>query len=198
MPILHDTRLFLQRWLVDPRRVGAIAPSGRALAELMTRRVHARSGRIAEFGAGTGVFTRALLARGVSEGQLVLVERDEAFADRLRERFPRAHVLTMDATRFGEWARAERFAAGAIVSGLPLLNLDGDSRRHILSSAFSGLNREGVLYQFTYGLTCPVPMSLLMSLELEATSMGRAWLNLPPASVFRIQRRPPLPIAAVA
>jgi phospholipid N-methyltransferase len=198
MAILQDSRLFLQRWLADPRRVGAIAPSGRALAQLITRCVHARSGRIAEFGAGTGVFTRALLARGVHEGHLVLVERDEAFADRLRERFPRAHVLAMDAERFGEWARAERFAAGAIVSGLPLLNLDSDSRRHILASAFASLCGDGVLYQFTYGLACPVPESLLKSLQLEATSLGRAWFNLPPASVFRIRRCPPSVMAAAA
>jgi phospholipid N-methyltransferase len=194
----HDALHFLRRWWADPRHVGAIAPSGRALAGLITRGIHGRSGRIAEFGAGTGAFTQALLGRGVREGHLVLVERDEAFAARLRERYPRAHVLAMDAARFGEWARAERFAAGAIVSGLPLRNFTPDSRRHILAGAFASLCGDGALYQFTYGFACPVPPALLDGLRLEAIRVGRVLFNLPPATVYRIQRRHAIGVAAFA
>lgn len=196
--MVNDAVHFLRRWCADPRHIGAIAPSGHALAELITRRIHARSGRIAEFGAGTGVFTRALLRRGVREGHLVLVERDEAFAARLRERFPRAHVLAMDAEHFCAWARAERFAAGAIVSGLPLRNLDFDSHRRILSSAFASLCGDGALYQFTYGLACPVPAMLLQHLQLEAARIGYVLRNLPPATVYRIQRQRSAGAAAFA
>ncbi|MDC0672122.1 class I SAM-dependent methyltransferase [Nannocystis radixulma] len=198
MGIAHDLLRFFRRWLADPRHVGAIAPSGRALADLITRQIHGRSGRVAEFGAGTGVFTRALLSRGVHEANLVLIERDEEFATCLRQRFPRAHVLTMAAERFGEWARAERFAAGAIVSGLPLLNLAHDSRRHILAGAFTSLGGDGALYQFTYGLTCPVPAPLLEHFQLEAECVGRVLRNLPPAAVYRIHRRRPAALAAFA
>jgi phospholipid N-methyltransferase len=198
MAMVQDAVHFLRRWLADPHHVGAIAPSGRALANLITRQIHARSGRIAEFGAGTGVFTHALLKRGVREGNLVLIERDEAFAERLRERFPHAHVLAMDAERFGEWARAERFAAGAIVSGLPLRNFAYDSRRHILASAFASLCGDGALYQFTYGLACPVPAALLERLQLEASRVGYVLRNLPPATVYRIQRRQTVGAAAFA
>ncbi|MCY1009325.1 hypothetical protein OV079_27925 [Nannocystis pusilla] len=198
MAIARDILRFFHRWLADPRHIGAIVPSGRALADLITRHVHGRSGRVAEFGAGTGAFTRALLSRGVREANLVLIERDEEFATCLRRRFPRAHVLTMEAERFGEWAQAERFAAGAIVSGLPLLNLTHDSRRHILSGAFSSLCGDGALYQFTYGLTCPVPGALLEHLQLEAICMGRVLRNLPPAAVYRIHRRRSISVAAFA
>lgn len=194
----HDALHFLHRWFADPRHVGAVAPSGRALAELITRHIHGRSGRIAEFGAGTGVFTHALLRRGVREGNLVLIERDETFAARLRERFPHAHVLAMDAERFGEWARAERFAAGAIVSGLPLRNFAQDSRRHILASAFASLCGDGAFYQFTYGFACPVPAALLERLQLEATRVGCALRNLPPATVYRLRRRRCVGAAAFA
>jgi phospholipid N-methyltransferase len=196
--MVHDAVQFLRRWLADPRHIGAIAPSGDALAALITRRIDGRSGRIAEFGVGTGVFTRALLKRGVREGHLVLVERDEAFAERLRERFPRAHVLAMDAERFGDWARAERFAAGAIVSGLPLRNFALDCQRHILASAFASLCGDGALYQFTYGLACPVPAMLLEHLELEAARIGHVLRNLPPATVYRIQRQRSVGAAAFA
>ena len=189
MAMTHEALHFFRRWLADPCHIGAVAPSGQALAELITRQIHGRSGRIAEFGAGTGVFTHALLRRGVREGHLVLVERDEAFAERLRTSFPRAHVLTMDAERFGEWAHAERFAAGAIVSGLPLRNFAHDGRQRILASAFASLCGDGALYQFTYGLSCPVPEGLLQRLQLEAARVGRALRNVPPATVYRIQRR---------
>lgn len=195
---VQSFRTFLRQWVRDPVKTASVAPSGRQLARLMVAQLVPGSARVAELGAGTGVFTRALLRRGVREGHLVLVERDEAFAARLRERFPRAHVLAMDAEHFCAWARAERFAAGAIVSGLPLRNLDFDSHRRILSSAFASLCGDGALYQFTYGLACPVPAMLLQHLQLEAARIGYVLRNLPPATVYRIQRQRSAGAAAFA
>jgi phospholipid N-methyltransferase len=44
-----------------------------------------------------GVFTRALLARGVAAENLVLVESGSEFLDALRRAFPRAELLGIDA-----------------------------------------------------------------------------------------------------
>jgi len=61
---LRDTRVFFRAWIRDPLRVGAVAPSGRGLAGLITSEITLASAPILELGPGTGVFTRALLARG--------------------------------------------------------------------------------------------------------------------------------------
>ena len=104
----------------NPRRVGAIAPSGASLASLITRE-SPPSGPVLELGPGTGVFTQALLARGVKEHDLTLIEYGSDFVRRLQTRFPRARVLWMDAAWMASYDLFET-PLGAVVSGLPLLN----------------------------------------------------------------------------
>lgn len=193
----RDLLHFLRCWISDPIGIGAIAPSSTALARLITSEITCRSGRVIELGAGTGAFTRALRARGVREANLVLVEQNANFETLLRLRFPLAQVLRMDAAHLGDWARDEPVRAGAVVSGLPLLNLTPAQVSAILAGAFSCLDDQGAFYQFTYGMGCPVPKRFLDELGLEATRIGRALRNLPPAAVYRI-RRSSVPTARLA
>lgn len=182
----NDTGAFLREWLSDPLRVASVAPSGRALAAMMTREIDARTGIVIELGPGTGVFTDALLARGVPEDQLVLVEMSSNFAGLLRYRMPRARVLEMDATKLGRISLPH--LAGAVVSGLPVLAMPPRAVLQILHGAFAHLEPGGAFYQFTYGPRCPVRKPMLDRLGLKAQRVGGAIINLPPASVYRITR----------
>ncbi|MFN3494862.1 MAG: phospholipid methyltransferase, partial [Hydrogenophaga sp.] len=80
MTFLAEGALFLKTWIKQPIRTGAIAPSGNALAKLITSGIEAGAGPVIELGPGTGAFTRSILARGVAERDLVLVERSPDFA----------------------------------------------------------------------------------------------------------------------
>ena len=188
---LNDTMHLLRAWLRDPRSVGALAPSGPALARLMTAHVDHAHGPVIELGPGTGVFTRALLERGLPGHRLVLVETDAVLASTLAQRYPHARVLRMDAARLGRSSSLfgdER--ASAVISGLPLLSIPANKVGAIVEGVFERqLQDGGALYQFTYGLRCPVPRALRHRLGLEAERIGGAWLNLPPAWVWRIRRR---------
>lgn len=183
---------FFRAWIADPGRVSAIAPSGQNLARLMTQEIVPGDGPVIELGPGTGAFTRALLQRGVLEQDLLLVEYGSDFVRLLQQRFPRARVLWMDASQLSQY---ERFVApaAAVVSGLPLLSMSPRKVMAILTGAFQHLREGGVFYQFTYGPRCPVPRPILDRLGLKASLVGRTALNVPPASVYRIRRRPPLP-----
>jgi len=77
----------------------------------------------------------------------------------------------------------------AVISGLPLLSMPTRKIMFILEGAFSHLKEGGAFYQFTYGPRCPVARPILERLGLRATLIGRAMLNIPPASVYRITRR---------
>jgi phospholipid N-methyltransferase len=180
-----DLWSFLKAWAGDPGRVGAIAPSGEALARLITREIRGDHGPVLELGPGTGVFTSALLARGLAARDLTLVERGGEFAQLLRRRFPGVRVLEMDATRLDP-LDGERFAA--VVSGLPLLAMSRRQVFSLLSGAFEILEAGGAFYQFTYGPRCPVPAAILKRLGLSAACVGRVYRNLPPAAVYRIMR----------
>lgn len=186
-----DALAFFRAWVSNPLQVAAISPSGAALANLITHEISADSGPVLELGPGTGVFTRALLARGVRERDLVLVEHSPDFASLLRHRFPAARVHHMDATRLSEVDLFEHSVVGNVVSGLPLLSMKPKKVIAILAGAFGYLRPGGTFYQFTYGPSCPVSRRILDRFDLKAARIGGTLLNAPPASVYRISRRPP-------
>jgi phosphatidylethanolamine/phosphatidyl-N-methylethanolamine N-methyltransferase len=193
----HDATSFFLSWLFNPRRVGAVAPSGNALAELITREITPSSGPIIELGAGTGVFTYKLLQKGIRQQDLTIVEYGSEFVQILQLRFPGARVLWMDAARLGTVKLADDGAVGAIVSGLPLLTMSPRKVLSILSGAFRYVRPNGAFYQFTYGPRAPIPRPILDRLGLKATLVGRTMNNLPPASVYRLVRRAPSRFAAL-
>ncbi|PSH65168.1 class I SAM-dependent methyltransferase [Phyllobacterium sophorae] len=190
-----DSLSFLRAWASNPLQVAAVAPSSRMLANLITMEISPRTGPVLELGPGTGVFTRALLARGVEEKNLTLVEYGSGFAKLLNDRFPSARILQMDAARLGRVALFDGLPVGAVVSGLPLLSMPPRKILAILAGAFQHMRADAAFYQFTYGPRCPVPRPLLDRLGLKATRTGRTFLNLPPAAVYRISRRSPSRLA---
>ena len=182
--------VFARSWMSNPLRVGAISPSSRRLARLITSEITPASAPVLELGPGTGVFTRALLGRGVREDQLILVECDPRFARLLEREYPDAWVAHIDAARLRDINIVDGDPVGAVVSGLPLLSMSMRDRIAILRFAFRHLRPGGSYYQFTYGLHCPVPRPVLERMGLKAVRMGSTLLNAPPATVYRIRARP--------
>lgn len=183
-----DTMTFLRAWLAKPLSVGAVAPSSKALACLMTSELKPSSGPVLELGPGTGVFTDALIRSGVQERELTLVELGVDFADILAVRYPHATVLRKNATDiFNHQTRRGRKYA-VVISGLPLLSLPPRSVLRILARAFALSRDDTAFYQFTYGWRCPVPTGILQRLDLKADRIGTVFTNVPPASVYRIVR----------
>lgn len=188
-----DALLFFRAWLSAPLQVASVTPSGRALSSLITTEISADTGTVIELGPGTGVFTEALLDRGVAESNLVLVEYSTDFASQLSQRFPTARTIQMDAAKLRKVVFQASGQVGAVVSGLPLLSMPMRKVIAILEGAFSHLRQDGAFYQFTYGPRCPIPRPLLDRLGLKATFVGRTLANVPPAAVYRVSRRRPRP-----
>lgn len=181
-----DALHFLQEFCRDPRNIAAILPSGRALASLITRQIDGATGPVLELGAGTGVFTQALLDRGVDGSALTLVEREASFARLLRQRYPEATVVCTDAAHLHDLPPG---SFGAVVCGLGLLNLTASQVEAILRATFASLRPDGAFFLFTYRRHCSVPPDMLERLDLVATRVGGTFRNIPPASVHRIERR---------
>jgi phosphatidylethanolamine/phosphatidyl-N-methylethanolamine N-methyltransferase len=178
-----DLALFVGQILRSPRTISAMAPSSRGLARAITAEIGPDSGPVAEFGPGTGVFTRMILERGVAPKDLTLFEVNPTFAATLRARFPGVRVINGGAEEIGQHCDA----VGAVVSGLPLLSFPDGLIRAILGGAFSVLRPGAAMYQFTYGPRSPVPDAIAAELRLTATpASARIWLNWPPARVYRL------------
>ena len=85
----RDEFRFIRSLIEKPLTVGAVAPSGKALARVMANYVDpAAPGPIVELGPGTGPVTEALIERGIDPARLTLVEYDPEFCRLLRQRFP--------------------------------------------------------------------------------------------------------------
>lgn len=183
-----DAVTFLRAWLANPLSVGAVAPSSKRLACLITSELESCRGPVLELGPGTGVFTDALIRRGVPERELTLVELGVEFAELLSARYPQATVLRKDAAHLfnHQPPRGSRYAV--VISGLPLLSLPSHSVMRILARVFALSRADAALYQFTYGWRCPVPKAILQRLGLKADRIGTVLMNIPPASVYRIVR----------
>ena len=192
-PVPHprstELALFLRRWLANPLRVGAIAPSAPALARAMARAAQFDNGNgdlLVELGPGTGSVTRALLAAGVSEERLVLVERDRHLYAWLERHFPRATVLHSDARRLDEiLPDGQAGRVSTVVSSIPLKSLPRNERAEIVQAAFRVLSNGGCLVQYSYGVPSPLPCD---ALGLIGRRVAFAAANLPPATVWRYSR----------
>lgn len=186
-----DILPFFRAWVRNPLGVAAVAPSGPAISSLMVQEITADTGPVIELGPGTGVFTHALLKRGVRQQDLTLVEYGSEFIPLLQRRFPGARVLWMDAAWLWRERLFEGAPVGAVVSGLGLLIMPPEKVTTILDAAFRYLRADGAFYQITYGPRCPVSDAILDRLDLQASCIGQTFRNLPPASVYRISRRHP-------
>lgn len=186
---ISDHFTFLRGWVCDPLRVASIAPSSPSLARLITREISVDNAPVIELGPGTGVFTRRLIQRGIPQEKLVLIESGKDFAELLSWRFPAARVLCQDASQLASTDRFRIGQAGAVVSGLPLVSMSTRKILSILRFAFSLLRQGGSFYQFTYGLRCPIPQTVLDRCGLSATRVGSTFINMPPAVVYKISRK---------
>lgn len=182
----EPTRFFLS-WLQNPLTVGAVAPSGREVARLMTSGLRPGA-RVIELGAGTGTLTHAILERGVHPSDLHLIEQNEDFAAMLRRRFPQCTVVTGDAERLARHLQGLRGTVDFVISGLPLLLFTAARKARVLQQALTMLGRGGCIHQFTYGGRCSVGRVLLARYRLRASLLGVAALNIPPAFVYRLTR----------
>ena len=189
---LADSARFIRQWVENPRLIGAVSPSGPALAKAMASYVDLKKeGPIIELGPGTGPVTQALLARGIAPERLVLVEYEQGFCHLLAERYPGVQIVQGDAYSLKNTLNNKLAAQPVtVVSSLPLLVRPERDRVELLHQAFELMGADGLFIQFTYGLTkSPMPMHA-HSINGAYVGKGSApiLLNIPPARVWRYRK----------
>lgn len=179
---LDDEVRFLRSWIEKPLHMGAVMPSSKVLARTVARYVDPHSdGPVIELGPGTGAITDALIAHGVAEKRLVLVEFDPGFCALLRERYPQATVIQGDAYNLDVTLAELKEPAAAMVSGLPLVTKPMLVRLKLMRDAFLKMEAGAPFIQFTYSVVPPIPKSLP---GIHTKASKRVWMNLPPARVW--------------
>ena len=178
---------FISLWLRQPFRIASVFPSGRALAALMTRQ-SARGRTGDRTGAGTGVFTHALLARGVREQDLLLVRpfrsgRHAAAAipggAGRGSRTPRVSTTTI---RLARACRRSRERASLAVHARTQSQRDPEGCVRMAA-------RSRLLLPIHLWPRLPVQSHVLAQAGLSAERVGWVAANLPPATVYRFARK---------
>lgn len=184
---LHETSSFIIEWLKSPLVTASVIPSSKRLGRKMVAGLDPSAELVIELGPGTGVFTNELLAAGIREEALVLVELNNKFAGKLRKKYPKALVVNGAAEALSLLQLENH--ADAVISGLPLLSIRDEHIDDILSGVFEVMKPEAALVQFTYGYKCPVKPELLKKHELVSQRHSFVLNNFPPASVYHIRKK---------
>jgi phosphatidylethanolamine/phosphatidyl-N-methylethanolamine N-methyltransferase len=178
--------LFVRSLLRNPSAVGALAPSSPRVSKLVASSVNGDTSSVLEIGAGTGAITGALLEHGVQPERLFLIERDPSLVEYLRDRFPGVRVRCGDAVHASHILSNESVGVvKTIVSSMPVCNLTTQEKIATVRAILKTLAPGGQLLQLTYAAACPLPINRL---GLDAERVGRIWMNLPPAYVWRFTR----------
>lgn len=188
---LADQAKFFKSWIENPARAGAISPSGPFLARAMAGCFDVSGdGPILELGPGTGPVTAALVARGIAESRIVMVEYDATFCELLRQRYPKANVIQGDA--YDLMTSVEGHLATpaiAVISSLPLLLRPPQDRNRVLEHAFRLARHDAPFVQFSYGLKSPLPRAgMAGSIAYNSRRLAPILLNVPPAHIWVFNR----------
>jgi phospholipid N-methyltransferase len=179
---------FAKELVNNPGHVGAALPSSKYLASAMAKLIPLdKPGFVIELGGGTGAVTDALLKHGISETQLVVIERSAALASHLRKRFPNVLVIEGDASELRKLI-GDKTPIIAIVSSLPLRSLPDELVAAISHEFDELLQTGGILIQYTYSFKQDPGHH---SQHLKKVFSKQVWLNIPPARVEVFQYTAP-------
>jgi phosphatidylethanolamine/phosphatidyl-N-methylethanolamine N-methyltransferase len=180
---------FALGYLRNPRRVGAIAPASRALAQaILSEVLRSAPGTLIEVGAGTGAITRALLPAQTRVERFMVIERDPGFAQLLRRSFPGLEVLNHCATRLDALDIDNRSPV-TVVSSLPLLSMTRDEAHGCIDAMVALIeSRPGSrLIQYTYASPHLRPFKDI-PVGWRWRRAASIWANLPPATVWTLEQ----------
>lgn len=153
-----DEIRFFKGWIDKPRAVGSIVPTSSVTARKMASVINPDSGLpVLELGPGTGVITRAILARGVKPENLWSIEYSADFVEHLREVFPTVNIVQGDAFDLDATLPEKGMMFDSVISGVPLLNFPVEQRVRYIDSVLDRIPVGRPIVQLTYGPLSPVP-----------------------------------------
>jgi len=174
------------------KSTGAIAPSGKQLAEIVTEMANVREARvIVEYGPGTGVFTEAILAKKPENAHFIALEVNEEFVKVTQDRCPGVQVYHDCAQNAKKYLADAGFdSCDTIVSGLPWTRFDDALQDEILEATYDVLSPGGKFVTFAYAMSPFVPSGKKFFREKMVKTFGKVrrsepiWKNFPPCVVF--------------
>lgn len=189
---LKFTLAFMKGVVLDNRVTGALAPSSRALAEVVTEMAGVGDSKvIVEYGPGTGVFTKVIEEKMPRDAYFLALEVKPEFVKATRECCSLVHVVEDSAQNAIKHLReAGHEGCDTIVSGLPWTRFPDALQDEILEATHAVLRPGGLFVTFAYAFSPLWPSGRrFFKGKLPARFPGmrksrRIWKNFPPCEVY--------------
>ncbi|CAN5313775.1 methyltransferase domain-containing protein [soil metagenome] len=179
---------FLQAFLKNPLKVGAIAPSSPELAAQMLKGIEPDSSNIVlELGVGTGAITKFLVDILPSRDSYLGLELDLHLVTTLNKNYPDMNIVCGNAAEaYSIHSRSGLGKVRYVVCCLPFVSLPKDISEMVLIEIekFMDEGCELRIFQYAHGYFLPPAIKLRESLKTRYGISRRSPLilkNVPPA-----------------
>jgi len=185
---MRENLQFLQAFLKNPLKVGAIAPSSPELAAEMLQGIQPDDHNIVlELGVGTGAITKFLREAIPSKDSYLGIELDGDLVSSLNENFPDMNIICGNAAEaYKIHAESGLGKVRYVVCCLPFVSLPKEISESVLAEIekFMGEGCELRLFQYAHGYYLPPAIRLREFLKNRYGKSKRSPLilkNVPPA-----------------
>lgn len=185
---MKENLQFLQAFLKNPAKVGAIAPSSPELAAEMLQGIYPDDHNIVlELGVGTGAITKFLREIVPSKASYLGLELDPNLVKTLNENFPDMNIVCGNAAEcYSIHKESGLGKVRYVVCCLPFVSLPREVSESVLSEVqkFMDEGCELRIFQYAHGYYLPPAIKLRESLKNRYGKSRRSPLvlkNVPPA-----------------
>lgn len=185
---MNENLQFLQAFLKNPLKVGAIAPSSPELAAEMLRGIEPDGKNIVlELGVGTGAITRFLRGAIPNRESYLGIELDGDLVKTLNKNFPDMNIIQGNA--MNAYSIHQELGLGKVrylICCLPFVSLPKEVSESVLTeiARFMDEGCELRLFQYAHGYFLPPAIKLREYLKVRYGKSHRSPLvfkNVPPA-----------------
>jgi len=192
-----STLSFMKEVFRANKSTGAIAPSGKQLADIVTDMAEVQKSKvIVEYGPGTGVFTETILSKMREDAYFIALEVNEEFVKVTQDRCPGVHVYHDCAQNTKKYLQLGGFEqCDTIVSGLPWTRFDDTLQDEILEATYDVLEPGGRFVTFAFATSPYIPSGRRFFRQKLVERFGdvkrseRIWKNFPPCVVYIAEKK---------
>ena len=187
-----STLTFMKEVVLANKSTGALAPSSKALAEVVTAMAQLDDADvIVEYGPGTGVFTEVILRRMKREAYFLAMEVNPEFVKATQKCCPRAVVRLDGAQNTAKYLKEAGYDhCDVIVSGLPWTRFEDALQDEILDATYDVLRPGGRFVTFGYSFSSLFPSGRKFFKDKLRRKFSRVvrskpiFQNFPPSVVY--------------
>ncbi len=182
---------FIKQSILHPVETGAIYPSSKNLADLITNTTNlSNCNSVVELGPGTGVFTKKILNKIPEKCSFFTLETNPNFTNLIRKNYPQVKIYQDSAINIGKYLKKNKIKkCDAIISSLPWTTFSKGDTLKLLNSIDRSLKPKGEFLTYAYLQDLLLPngirfKKLLNKFFSQVNKTEIVWKNLPPAFIY--------------